>query len=399
MLSVLNMGSMGRIYEGGRLHALDTLRGIAALSIVFWHWQHFFALSGSWQEGWSRAQEPFYVVFKPLYEQGWAAVDLFFPLSGFIFSWLYGEAIRERRVGAASFAWLRFSRLYPLHLATLLIVAALQFFFWRATDNFFIYDANDVAHFASSLAMAQQWLPPTIEQSFNGPAWSVSVEVLLYIGFFALSRLGLRGFWPALAVSLLGIALYRWNWFIARGVMGFFAGGAIYALDRAILARADPKPVARWICAAATLLWIVTVVEAYFGPLHAGCYWLSGHISPELGKLYIGTSRDLFLLLFIFLVSPVTILALALGEQVLGVSWERLSFLGDISYSTYLLHFPMQLALALIAVHFAVTPAFFENGLALMLFYIVLIGLGLLSFRFFERPLQKMLRRFSPRAE
>jgi uncharacterized membrane protein len=25
-----------------RLHTLDTLRGIAALSVVFWHWQHFF---------------------------------------------------------------------------------------------------------------------------------------------------------------------------------------------------------------------------------------------------------------------------------------------------------------------------------------------------------------------
>ncbi|HEX4860350.1 MAG TPA: hypothetical protein VFV07_03880, partial [Rhizomicrobium sp.] len=104
-------------------------------------------------------------------------------------------------------------------------------------------------------------------------------------------------------------------------------------------------------------------------------------------------SRDLFLLLFIFFVSPVTILALALGEQVLGTSWQRLSFLGDISYSTYLLHFPMQLVLALVAVHFALTPAFFENWVALVVFYAVLIGLGLLSFHFFERPLQKMLRR------
>jgi peptidoglycan/LPS O-acetylase OafA/YrhL len=390
---------MGRIYEGTRLHALDTLRGVAALCVVFWHWQHFFALSGTWQEGWSRAQEPFYAVFRPLYEEGWAAVDLFFPLSGFIFFWLYGEAIRERRVGAGRFAWLRFSRLYPLHLVTLLIVAVLQFFFQRTTGDFFIYDANNLPHFASSLVMAQQWLPPTIEQSFNGPAWSVSVEVLLYVGFFALSRLGLRGFWPALAVSLLGVLLFKWNWFIARGVMGFFAGGAVFALDRRILARAGPKRIARWICAAAAVLWVVVLVEAYLGPLHAACYWLSGHISPEMGRFYIGHSEDLFLLLFIFLVSPITILALALGEQVLGASWERLSFLGDISYSTYLLHFPMQLALALLAVHFALTPAFFENGWALVLFYAALIGLGLLSFRFFERPLQRLLRRAPARAE
>ncbi|MDF7795325.1 hypothetical protein [Pseudomonas syringae] len=25
-----------------RLYTLDVLRGVAALSVVFWHWQHFF---------------------------------------------------------------------------------------------------------------------------------------------------------------------------------------------------------------------------------------------------------------------------------------------------------------------------------------------------------------------
>jgi peptidoglycan/LPS O-acetylase OafA/YrhL len=380
-----------------RLHALDTLRGVAALAIVIWHWQHFFALTGTWQEGWSRAQEPFYAFLRPLYDEGWAAVDLFFPLSGFIFFWLYRDAIRERRIGAGTFARLRFSRLYPLHLLTLLAVAGLQFFFYRATEGFFIYDANDAQHFASGLVMAQQWLPPTIEQSFNGPAWSVSVEVLLYIAFFALSRLGLRGFWSALAVSLAGVLLYRWNWFIARGVMGFFAGAAVYALDQAILKRAGAKRIARIVCFGALALWVGTLVEAYLGPLHDALYWLSGHISPEAGRLYIGYSADVFLLLFIFVVSPVTILALALGEQVLGMSWQRLSFLGDISYSTYLLHFPMQLACALIAVNLSLTPAFFENGTALLVFYAVLIGLGLLSFHFFERPLQTMLRKSASR--
>jgi peptidoglycan/LPS O-acetylase OafA/YrhL len=379
--------------EMKRLHALDTLRGLAALAIVIWHWQHFFAVSGDWQDGWSHTQEPFYLFLKPLYEEGWAAVDLFFPLSGFIFFWLYGAAIRERRIGVGRFAWLRLSRLYPLHVTTLLIVAVLQFFFFRATGSFFIYDANDPQHFASGLLMAQQWLPPTIAQSFNGPAWSVSVEVLLYGVFFALSRLGLRGFWPALLVSVLGVALFSWNWFIARGLIGFFAGGAIYALDQAILARPGAKRIARAVCVAAVVLWIAALVEAYLGPLHAGLYWLSGHISPDMGKLYIGESDNLFLLLFIFIVSPITILALALGEQVLGASWRRLSFLGDISYSTYLLHFPMQLALALIAAHFALTPAFFENPLALVLFYVALIALGLLSYNFFERPTQNLLRK------
>lgn len=363
---------------GKRLHALDSLRGVAALSIVIWHWQHFFAISGEWPDDWQRSAEPLYWFLKPLYDEGWAAVDLFFPLSGFIFFWLYGEKVRSRAIGAAGFARLRFSRLYPLHVVTLAAVAVLQYFFFRATGNFFVYAANDPAHFASSLVMAQQWLPPTLEQSFNGPAWSVSVEVLLYGLFFAACRLGLRGFWMALGVALSGIALMHWNEFIARGVMGFFLGGAVHALDRVIVKRADARRIARIAGYAALALWAAVVVEAYLHPLHA--------LLPQQ------PNDELFLLLFIFSVSPVTILALALREQVLGASWERLSFLGDISYSTYLLHFPMQLALALVAAHFALTPAFFENWIALVAFYAALIGLGALTFRWFERPVQELLR-------
>ena len=39
--------------EPKRLTSLDALRGVAALSIVVWHWQHFFAISGRWQTGWT----------------------------------------------------------------------------------------------------------------------------------------------------------------------------------------------------------------------------------------------------------------------------------------------------------------------------------------------------------
>ena len=380
-----------------RLHALDTLRGIAALSIVVWHWQHFYAVSGVWQAGWQRTAQPFYWALKPLYDEGWAAVDLFFALSGFIFFWLYGEAIRERRIGAGAFAWLRFSRLYPLHLATLLAAACLQYFFRNATGHYFIYDANDTQHFLASLVMAQQWLPPNVDQSFNGPSWSVSIEVLLYAVFFVLCRLGLRGGWLSLLVSVFSIPLLWWNEFIARGLMGFFLGGAVFAAVEWVRARAAAARIARILCVAAATLWLLVIVETYLSPLHDALYWLSGHISDAAGEWYIGDSDNLFLLLFIFTVCPVTILALALHEQVLGGKWQRFSFVGDISYSTYMLHFPMQLGLALIAAHFALKPSFFENAPAILVFYAVLIGLGALSFNAFERPMQTMLRKIPGR--
>jgi peptidoglycan/LPS O-acetylase OafA/YrhL len=175
--------------------------------------------------------------------------------------------------------------------------------------------------------------------------------------------------------------------------MGFFVGGATFQFSRWIEARGDAPRIARWSVAIALALWAVVWIEAYLNPLHSMFYWLSGHVSDEAGRLYIGGSRNLFLLLFVFIVVPATILSLSLHEQVLGGRWHRFAFVGDISYSTYMLHFPMQLALALIAVHFALTPAAFENPVALILFYVALIALGGLSFHYFERPMQNFLRR------
>jgi peptidoglycan/LPS O-acetylase OafA/YrhL len=378
-----------------RLHSLDALRGIAALSVVFWHWQHFHAISGIYETGWRADAQPFYWTFRLFYDQGWAAVDLFFPLSGFIFFWLYGEAIRTRRVGAGEFALLRFSRLYPLHLATLLVAAALQVLFLRRTGSWFIYADNDWQHFVSALLMAQQWLPPNIDQIFNGPAWSVSIEVLLYGIFFCVLRVGLGTGSVSLVIAAASVLLVPWNEFIARGLMGFFVGGAVFSLSERIKLHRRVRTIAQAIGLIALGIWVLIVVEVYAAPLHGLCYWIAGHISASAGRLYLGWNGWLFRLLFTFVASPLTILALALDEQVLGGRYKRLSPLGDISYSTYLLHFPMQLALALMALSLGLHSSVFETRPAMMAFFSALILLGMVSYRYFERPFQILMRGFA----
>lgn len=109
-----------------RFYSLDVLRGLAALSVVFWHWQHFF-FTGTNIGTFDVARFPFYEWVSVLYTKGLLAVDLFFSLSGFIFYWLYSERVSEGQVSPGNFAFLRFSRHYPLHFATLLVVAVVQF--------------------------------------------------------------------------------------------------------------------------------------------------------------------------------------------------------------------------------------------------------------------------------
>src|ERR1700750_2714645 len=114
-----------------RLRSLDGLRGLAALSIVFHHW-YFFLPPDASSATWAAYKPPFSRLLTPLYLQGWAAVDVFFTLSGFVFFWLYGETIGTRAMNGRTFALLRFSRLYPPHFATLILTCVLQFYFFRS---------------------------------------------------------------------------------------------------------------------------------------------------------------------------------------------------------------------------------------------------------------------------
>ena len=99
-----------------RFHGLDALRGVAAVGVVFWHWQHFFAGSA---ETYDPARAPLAGLLAVFYRHGWLAVDLFFCLSGFIFFRLYSGRVARGELAPARFALLRFSRLYPLQLLTL----------------------------------------------------------------------------------------------------------------------------------------------------------------------------------------------------------------------------------------------------------------------------------------
>jgi peptidoglycan/LPS O-acetylase OafA/YrhL len=385
-----------------RLYSLDALRGVAALSVVFWHWQHFYDVTGTWQAVWHREDQPFYWLFKPLYLEGWAAVDLFFALSGFVFFWLYAAAIREGKARAGKFALLRFSRLYPLFFLTLILALALQTIFHGVTGKYFIFETGDWGRFVANLLVLQQWLPPNTDQYFNGPAWTVSIEAVLYVLFFLLCRVGLNGWRTALVVSLGGIFLYDWNWFIARGLMGFFLGGVAYFAFAKLKAHSHARLISKLLGVLALALWGVVAIEILYGPLHAACAWLSDRV-PDDWDYYSDNADSIFHVVYIYTVIPITIVALALQEEMLGRSYKRLSYLGDISYSTYMLHFPLQIVCALSALAFGLAPAVFMHGWAMISFYAVLIALGSLSYFFYEKPMQAFVRglpeRFSRKRE
>jgi len=347
-----------------RWSLLDALRGLAALTVVFWHWGHFW-FEGAPVDGFNRTMFPLYALLAPLYDYGWIAVDMFFVLSGFIFFWKYEAAIGRRSIGPWRFALLRIARLYPLQILTLILVAGLQAVYRAQFGHAFVYANNDGYHFLLNLFMASAW---GLQQgfSFNGPSWSISIEVVLYAIFFAAASARLTQSWLMVLVCVVAaLACTEEEAVLARGVAGFFAGGLAFRAVRHARESGNAVPA----CAAACAL------------LLTGALAMAANGQNEANLI-----RSAALLAF-----PSAVFLLAMAERRLDV--RHLGWLGDISYSSYLLHVPLQLIAS-----YAVVRAFGQAGTAVFLrpemliaFLAALIALAFMTNRLFERPAQRLI--------
>lgn len=371
-----------------RFYSLDVLRGLAALSVVFWHWQHFF-FSGTQPGTFDAARLPLAEWLCILYAKGWLAVDLFFCLSGFVFYWLYSKKVFEGKISPYKFALLRLSRLYPLHFATLVIVAVSQIWFITTTGSYFVYPNNDVKHFVLNLIFASSW---SFERgySFNGPIWSVSVEVLLYALFFSCSLLlPIRAMVIAL-ISIIGfLIVQKYYPPIGRGIGSFFLGGCVFMAYQAIAASHRSAALAKLVTILMISAWGLTIIVAQNNvslTIRATPFlWhYDAHLQALLDKLL---SAWAVLVLF-----PLTILSLALIETHRGSLGRRFSFIGDISYSSYLLHFPLQILLSAALHQLAIDKSIYYSTWLMISFFTALILVCLVSYRYFEMPAQKYLR-------
>lgn len=346
------------IQQERRIVSIDALRGIAALSVVFWHWQHFLPSK-------SPDQFPLYWLLWPLYDHGRIGVDLFFCVSGFVFFTLYADRISERNVSAARFTMLRFSRLYPLHFLTLIAVVCLQAIFYAQTSRYFIYSQNSLGYFGLQLILASNWWPS--HYSFNGPIWSVSIEVLLYVCFFILMRLRLRNPLILAAIALTGLWLIDFNQNLGRGVFSFFQG-----------------------CICAIIYFEIRIRSVSAITTTAATAVLLGSIAWKYPA--IPTADELLRFYF----CPFVLCAAALIDQRFNRVIYPLEWLGYISYSSYLLHFPMQLVLVTFLVTTG-TSVDFSSPITLVLFFAALIFCSLASFTYLEQPVMQDIRRMHER--
>jgi len=352
------------------LYLLDILRGVAALAVVIFHYVGFyFTAPLTLPNTFTRAQMPFYAALSVIYSDGWRAVELFFVLSGFIFFYQYGDAIRSRTVGGYEFFVLRFSRLYPLHFVTLILVAGGQLISTSIDHQPVMYACNDAKRFLLNLFFLTDWLPGNwVCWSFNGPVWSLSVEIFLYFLFFFFALLmpasWMARFASAIGLTVLGIFIYSQNKLHLFGVplFCFYSGGTAYLLWERM--HRDG--------------WSKAIVATTALSALAGCIAFT--------VLHF-TESALYALIF-----PLIVLLLALCQD-----WSRdlgrpIRVIGEISYSTYLIHFPVILLLLLLQ-KASITHLDFSKSSTWLLYLAMVVGISIPSHYLFERRAQRFLRK------
>lgn len=291
--------------RGERVESLESVRGVAAFLVVLYH-----------VPGWNRALYDIAII-----RNGYLMVELFFVLSGFVIFRTYST--RLHTLGdLARFQFLRFGRLYPVHvlmlfayvaLETLKLVAATRFGLHAATSAAFA-DNNGWA-FLQHLVLLQAIGPMGRAETFNIPAWSISVEFYTYLLFGTLLLVlkgGRRLVTTGSLLALLSLVLlsrgstFGWQ-YLLRGVAGFFLGCGISFVTEI---RRLPLPRGSVFVAAGALV------------------------------LFLSFKRPHEVDVAVFAFSALLVLCLvADGGASRGARSSRmLRWLGDISYSLYMTH-------------------------------------------------------------
>ncbi|CAN5521391.1 acyltransferase [soil metagenome] len=291
-----------------RLEPLTGLRFFAAVWVVFQHYKYVYMLPYG----------DLNPVLASIFNKGYVGVDLFFILSGFVIAYNYIDRFPKfDKTEYVSFLRARVARIYPAYFVTTAVSGLLAIVFLK--------EKVSPGQFLANILMLQTWLNTAgswrfWENSLNPPSWSVSSEWLAYLVFpFFFPLFGrfkdakklivavtLLTIVSALAIHLTSKLTIVW---MSQGVLRILTEFSIGVLLSQIF-RAIPKPKAN-LSLATDLVAVATVLTVALGHL----YW----IAPVFGPLIL-------------------LLAYGQGRLAKFLSWHPLVFLGEISYSTYLVH-------------------------------------------------------------
>lgn len=317
--------------------------------------------------------DPFFSHF--LYKEGFVGVSFFFVLSGFIIAYNYQWKFQQEKISRREFWVARFARVYPLHIVTLFLLVLTGGYLWTI-------DTGIVLKIFSQLLLLHPFIPDMdYFFAFNSPSWSLGCEQVFYFlfPFLALWLSNSRRLFGLLIV-VGGFVIWgmyftpeeqiRGYWYVnpLSRLPDFLVGMLLYQLYE--------KKRIHWGKRKATWLEIGAVI------LFIAFYYVgSAGILPKVYRYSVYYWIPVSLVIYVFAVNQ--------GSLSRFLSHKYLVIGGDISYSIYLLH------LLFIGLY-KQTGWNYLWQVVIPLLLLSTIGFSLLSFYYFEKPVNRYIRnRFS----
>ncbi|MEV6690429.1 acyltransferase family protein [Micromonospora sp. NPDC051196] len=317
---------------------------------------------------------------------GFVGVDVFFVISGFLITGLLlDEHDRKGRISFADFYRRRARRILPLAMLVLLstyLASSLLFLGERVRST--AWDTLWAGLFAANWRFAATG---TDYWQTDGPVsplrhyWSLAVEEQFYL------------FWPVLLVAVLGLAARRGRYGSgARWAVGLFLGAIVVASILFALWEVGQRPTVAyfstfsraWELGIGALLAVAAPLLARIpAPARPAYQWL-GLTGLVVSVLAI-TAQSPFPVpgAFLAVISTALVIAGGVGGQRLmfPLTNRAVQYVGDISYSLYLWHFPLLILLG------AALPA---GGAAIAVLTIAGTALlSVLSYHLVENPVRR----------
>lgn len=299
-----------------RIDYLDAVRGIAALMVVFYHYF-------GWHWG-----DSLHFKLSCLLFNGSDAVSFFFVLSGFVLSYKYFHS--DRPIEMKKYTFNRFLRLYPAFIFTVLI----NYMYVHRHDLGFDLDMVKDMLWLNQYQLWEELLMVRHIHNYYPPGWTLAVEMglSLLVPVFILAaqkRVNILIWFLPISVIMGPNFISVFAFHFALGMLLSYYYKEIQAYDF----KASKWYSYRWLIYLATfLLFSMRHIERIY-PFPSIYYKVTGIL--QLDRFF-----------FTGIASFIILLIIMNGTKIQkALNWKPLHFLGKISYSVYLIHWLIVLAI------------------------------------------------------